>query len=265
MKKNKSCAQDTDIKWDIRPRTLVVGASGGIGMALLPGLSVDRAKLGVHCWNYTKKFMDLSESGSIAQENFRIFCGDVRDPKYCDKLVEDYVSWAGGIDNLVVLCGGIANPCHWSELSYNDWNSDLALNLSAPFFISRKAFGYMKQNNHGRIILFSTESSLHGGSPFSLPYATGKLGIECLVKGFAREGAKCNITVNGIRPGFIASGFHERWQFKTEEDLKKRIDLVPMKRAGTPAEVADLVLFLLSRNAGYITGDTISISGGDWL
>jgi NAD(P)-dependent dehydrogenase (short-subunit alcohol dehydrogenase family) len=123
----------------------------------------------------------------------------------------------------------------------------------------------MKKNNHGRIILFSTESALHGGSPFSLPYATGKLGIECLVKGFAREGAKFNITVNGIRPGFIASGFHERWQFKTVEDLRKRIDLVPMKRAGSPAEVADLIFFLLSKNAGYITGDTISISGGDWL
>lgn len=261
----RSSTKTPEIQGTIFPRTLVVGASGGIGRALLPLLCVDNAKLGVHCWKNAGIFKDFSDGDYIHKDDFRIFCGDVRDPRYCDQLIDDYIRWSGGIDNLIVLSGGIANPCHWSELSYDDWNSDLALNLSAPFFISRKCFEYMSKNKTGRIILFSTESSLHGGSPYSLPYATGKLGIECLVKGFAREGARCNITVNGIRPGFIASGFHERWQFKTEDDLKKRIQMIPLKRAGTTDEVANLILFLLSKGSGYITGEMISISGGDWL
>ena len=249
----------------IFPRTLVVGGSGGIGKALLPLLCVDNAKLGVHCWKNTTSFQKFTDENFLHPNDFNIFCGDVRGPSYCEQLIEDYVSWSGGIDNLVVLSGGISNPCHWSELSYDNWDSDIALNLSAPFFLSRKSIEYMKKNKNGKIILFSTESSLHGGSPFSLPYATGKLGIECLVKGFARDCASFNVTVNGIRPGFIASGFHERWQYKTQEEIKSRINMIPLKRAGTTAEVASLIVFLLSKGSGYITGEVISISGGDWL
>jgi NAD(P)-dependent dehydrogenase (short-subunit alcohol dehydrogenase family) len=117
----------------------------------------------------------------------------------------------------------------------------------------------------GSIVLTGTESALHGGSPTSFPYGVAKRGIECLVQGLAREGAPHGVTVNGVRPGFIASGFHERWLGKSPAALANRAAMVPMQRAGTPEEVAALITYLLSDWARYITGQMLAVTGGDWL
>ena len=117
--------------------------------------------------------------------------------------------------------------------------------------------------NGGKIILFSTESALHSANPTSLGYGVAKAGIECLTKALAKEGAQNNILVNCIRPGFINSGFHERWQGKTQEDLNKRIEYIPLKKAGTPGEVSAMIAYLLSDWGNFITGQSIGITGGN--
>ena len=110
-----------------------------------------------------------------------------------------------------------------------------------------------------------TGSALHGGSAQSFPYAIAKRGTECMIQGLAREGAPENILVNGVRLGFISSEFHERWHEKTEDDLKARADLVPLKRAGDPDEAAALMIYLLSGWSSFITGQMFPLTGGDWL
>ena len=117
----------------------------------------------------------------------------------------------------------------------------------------------------GQIILVGTESAIHGGSPTSLAYGVAKRGIECLVLGLAREGSRNNILVNGIRLGFIRSGFHKRWQNITEDDLFNRENLVLLKRAGAPEEAAAMMIYLLSGWSKFITGQMIPVTGGDWL
>ncbi|MBT6361404.1 MAG: SDR family oxidoreductase, partial [Rhodospirillaceae bacterium] len=99
----------------------------------------------------------------------------------------------------------------------------------------------------------------------SFPYAIAKRGTEALVQGLAREGAPHDILVNGLRFGFITSGFHERWHEKTEDDLTERANLVPLKRGGHPDEAAALMIYLLSGWARFITGQMIPLTGGDWL
>ena len=151
-------------------------------------------------------------------------------------------------------------------MSEADWESEIPLNLNHPFFLARTAMRKMKeQKTGGRIVLTGTESALHGGSAQSFPYAVAKRGTECMVQGLAREGAPSDILVNGVRLGFIASGFHERWHDKTEADMKERADMVPLKRGGHPEEVAALVIYLLSDWAGFITGQMLPLTGGDWL
>ncbi|MAF94206.1 MAG: hypothetical protein CMM60_00340, partial [Rhodospirillaceae bacterium] len=110
-----------------------------------------------------------------------------------------------------------------------------------------------------------TESALHGGSAESFPYAIAKRGTECMVQGLAREGAADGILVNGLRFGYIASGFHQRWHKRTEADMKDRAQMVPLKRGGEPEEAAALMVYLLSGWAGFITGQMIPLTGGDWL
>ena len=92
-----------------------------------------------------------------------------------------------------------------------DWERDMAVNLNQPFYLARAAMAHMKdQASGGAILLTGTESALHGGSAQSFPYAVAKRGAECMVQGLAREGAPDAILVNGLRFGFITSGFHQR-------------------------------------------------------
>ncbi len=241
-------------------KVLVVGASGGIGQALIRLLLKGPAStVGIH----------RSSAGSSSHPNDgKHVLIDLQSTlitdEDCRKLVTEFTERAGGIDALVALCGGIAKNDHWRNLSEKEWKDDIDLNLNIPFLLSRAAMKLMEDQG-GRIVLMGTESALHGGSPTSFAYGVAKRGIECLVQGLALEGAKYNILVNAVRPGFIRSGFHERWQDKTEDELIKRAEYVPVKRAGEPEEVAALIIYLLSEWSGFITGQIFAITGGDWL
>ena len=118
-------------------------------------------------------------------------------------------------------------------MSGDDWEKEIAVNLNQPFYLARAAMEWMKSSGAGgRIVLTGTESALHGGSAQSFPYAIAKRGTECMVQGLAREGAGDEILVNGIRLGFITSGFHQRWHNKSETELKERAAMVPLTRGG---------------------------------
>lgn len=241
-------------------RILVIGASGGIGSTLVKALiEQEDMWVGAHYASQKRNLEKLSKN----QIRLKLFKKKFQSEKDCIEVVKKFYKWSRRLDALVVCSGAISNPVHWSKLKSKDWEQDLFINLSVPFYISRTAMKYMNKN--GRIVFFGTESSLHGGNPASLAYGVAKMGVECLVKGLAREGAKKGILVNMIRPGFIASGFHQRWQKKSKKDLKKRENMVLIKRAGTPQEVAALIAYLLSDWGGFITGQSLAITGGDWL
>ena len=95
--------------------------------------------------------------------------------------------------------------------------------------------------------------------------AIAKRGTEAMVQGFAREGAPDGILVNGVRLGYIRSGFHQRWHGRTEQQMAERADLVPLKRGGEPEEAAALFIYLLSGWASFMTGQMLALTGGDWL
>ena len=166
----------------------------------------------------------------------------------------------------MVLSGGIYFSGHWKDMPADDWEKNIALNLNQPFYLARAVMERMKgQGGGGRILLTGTESALHGGSPQSFTYAIAKRGTECMIQGLAREGAPLGVLVNGVRFGYIASGFHQRWHGKTETEMSERADMVPLKRGGHPDEAAALMIYLLSDWAGFITGQMIPLTGGDWL
>lgn len=246
-----------DLKFKKDIKTLVVGASSGIGQVFINEFRGSCNFLGCH-YSSGEKFTDSDLIGIKKK---------ITNADDCHQLVDEYCDRAGGIDALVILIGGISNYAHWLELAEEDWNNDIFLNLSAPFFLAQRALQNMKKysNDGGSIVFFSTESAIHGGGAKSLGYGVAKRGIECLVQGVAREAAKSNITVNAIRPGFIESGFHERWQGANQNSIKERINLIPLKRGGTPEEVSFLIRYLISSQARYITGQVLPITGGDWL
>ena len=239
-------------------RILVTGASGGLGRALVDMLlEGSDCVIGAH-----------GAQGRHPSEDERVIHLNkaFESENDCTALVGEFMDQAGGIDALVVLSGGIHFSGHWKDMPADDWERDMDVNLNQPFYLARAAMAEMqKQDTGGRILLTGTESALHGGSAQSFPYAVAKRGTECMVQGLAREGAPGGILVNGVRLGFITSGFHERWHGKTEQDLAERADMVPLKRGGDPEEAAALMVYLLSGWAGFITGQMIPLTGGDWL
>jgi len=241
-------------------KLLVVGASGGMGRALIDLLLAGpESCIGAH-----RVFGEPVSVDSHTSHQILDLQGPLKNEKDCIDLVNNFAEQAKGVNLLVVLCGGISRSAHWKDLTESEWNDDINLNLSIPFFLSRAAMDLMGDSG-GKVVLIGTESALHGGSPTSLPYGVAKRGIECLVQGLAREGAKKGILVNGVRAGFIKTGFHSRWQDKTEEDIMNRIRLIPLGRGGEPEEAAALIIYLLSGWSQFITGQMFAITGGDWL
>jgi len=239
-------------------RILVVGATGGLGRPLVDMLlKSDVAAIGAHGGTQTFE----SEDGRVMPIVHKL-----ENEADCTSVVDGFAEQAGGIDALVALSGAIHFSGHWKDMPAAEWERDIDVNLNQPFYLARAAMRHMTaRGTGGRIVLNGTESAIHGGSAMSFPYAIAKRGTECMVEGLAREGAKDNILVNGVRLGCIRSGFHERWHNKTDADMAERIDLIPLKRAGAPEEVAALICYLLSGWAGFITGQMIPLTGGDWL
>lgn len=237
-------------------RVLVTGATGGLGRALVEMLlEGPDCTIGAHG---NSQELDIDDARVIPLQ--KAFSSE----EDCRSLVDDFIQKAGGIDGLVVLSGAIHYSGHWKDMSGADWENEIAINMNQPFYLARAAMAHMREDG-GRILLTGTESALHGGSATSFPYAVAKRGTECMVQGLAREGAPDGILVNGVRFGFIESGFHQRWHNRTPEQMIERAELVPLKRGGHVDEAAALMTYLLSDWAGFITGQMIPLTGGDWL
>ena len=239
-------------------RILIAGATGGLGRALVNMLlEGPDCAIGAHGGSNE---IDLSDKRVISIRQ------DFSSEADCNAAIDQFIAEAGGLDALVVLSGGIHFKGHWKDAPADGIEKDMAVNLIHPFYLARTAMARMTaQGTGGKILLTGTESALHGGSSLSFPYAIAKRGTECMVQGLAREGAPENILVNGLRMGYITSGFHQRWLDKHDKELEERRQLVPLKRGGHPDEAAALMIYLLSGWAGFITGQMIPLTGGDWL
>jgi len=240
-------------------KILIIGASSDMAAPVNERLIKSGAVVGLHYNTSVEKISNYSEEAKIKKIKAHLESSDD-----CYKLIDFFVDWAGGIELLIILIGGIKEPVSWEKLTEEHWRYDLNINLIVPFFLAQRAISYMKKSG-GRIIFTSTASASHGGGSTSMAYGIAKGAIEYMTKGLARDCAKFNILVNAIAPGFIKTRFHTEKMHRNEEQLKNRAELVPLKRAGTTKEVAEAIMFLISKNASYITGHILPVSGGDWL
>ena len=240
-------------------KILIVGASSDLAVSLNEILYNSDNIAGLH-FNTNDKPLSKYDEG----EKVKKFQKDINSSLACFRLVDDFVNWAGGIDCLIQLSGGIKKPANWEDLTEEEWSYDLSVNMIMPFFLAQRAILHMKKSG-GRIVMTSTASAVHGGGPTSLAYGVAKAGVECIVKGLARDCAKYNILVNAIAPGVFLTKFHTEKMKRNQEQLQERVKLVPLKRAGTTEELAGTIMYLLSESASYITGQVIAISGGERL
>lgn len=243
-------------------KALITGSSSGIGAKTALLLSEYGADVGIHYFSNKEEANKVMKQIEKNGGKYELFQGDLLDKNFCDKLVDQFVNSFGKIDILVNNAGALENTKSFLDLTWSDWENALKLNLLGPFFIAQKAFKAMKKSGGGKIINISSISVKYGGGFTSMHYGASKASLESITKGLARFGAKYNILVNAIRPGFIDTRFHKKMK-RNKDDIQKRIELIPLKRPGKPEDIARMVVFLASESGDYITGEIFTVSGGD--
>ena len=156
---------------------------------------------------------------------------------------------------VLVNNAGVRQDTLMMSMTDEQWESVLNTSLQGMYYVTKQVLNQMLMNRYGRIINMVSLSGLKG-QPGQVNYSAAKAGMIGATKALAQEIAKRNVTVNAIAPGFIKTDMTEELN---EGDLKK---MIPMQRFGEVQEVADLVGFLASKNASYITGQVVSINGG---
>lgn len=243
---------------DFSGRTAVVsGATRGIGRAIAGKLLAAGANvIGIYAEN-------TEAAASFANEN-KQYSSQLK-LQQCDIAQEAEVkSLFSMVENnypaldILVNNAGIRRDAMLALMRTEQWQQVIDTNLTGTYFMAKQAVLLMMQNKYGRIINI-TSPVAHLGFPGQANYAASKAGQVALTKTLAQEVAKKKITVNCVSPGFIATDFIKDLDHDQLTAYKK---LVPMRRFGTPEEVADAVLFLAGRQAAYITGTVLEVNGG---
>ena len=235
---------------------IVTGASRGIGEAIAKQLSSCGAKIILIARN-SDQLVAVKETiisnGGIAES----MAGDVSNLNSISEIVTNTIDKWGQID-ILVNNAGIACDNIIMRMKEDDWDSVMNINLKGCFNGIKSVARPMIKNKAGRIINITSVIGQIGNAGQS-NYAASKAGIMGLTKSMAKELGSRNITVNAVAPGYITTDMTNELNDEVKEQMKSSI---PLGRLGTPDDVANLVCFLASDEAGYITGQTFNVDGG---
>jgi 3-oxoacyl-[acyl-carrier protein] reductase len=235
---------------------LVTGAARGIGRAIAETLAREGADL-VLCDVQEDWLKDAVAAVQAMGRQAVGFGVNVADSAGVTETVNRAIEKLGRLD-ILVNNAGITRDGLLVRMSDEDWDAVLSVNLRGAFLFTRAATKPMMKQRSGCIVNIASIIGLIGNAG-QCNYAASKAGMIALTKSTAKELAARNIRVNAVAPGFIESKMTE----VLSEDVKnKMLETIPLKRFGTPADVAKAVLFLSSDAASYITGHTLTVSGG---
>ncbi|HVT54413.1 MAG TPA: SDR family NAD(P)-dependent oxidoreductase [Dongiaceae bacterium] len=243
--------------FDFSKRTLLLtGAAGGIGRGIAQEFFAGGANV---------VLADLNEKGA-AKAAQAIDAGGSRtaavkleasNPADVERAIEHCLERFGRLDYLVTAAA-IFEDHPFETMTDEQWHRTIAANLDSVFYACRRAVPAMSDG--GAIVNLASEAAHTGGSPMHAHYGATKAGVLAFTKTIARELAP-RIRVNAVSPGTIDTPMVSRWL----EDRPDYVDTIPMRRLGTPRDVAQAVAFLCSSAASYITGTTIHVNGGGYV
>lgn len=241
---------------------IVTGAAGGIGEATARKLAERGARV-----------VGIDIQGELVQEVMASLPDgtavtlDVTDAGAAARTVEQIHQRFGRLDILVNVAGGTADaPPGIDELTVEAWHRVLALNLHAPLYLSLAAAPYLKARRWGRIVTVGSGAGRSHSRSHVVPYASAKAGAHGLMRQLAVELAPFGVTCNVVAPGLILSARgRETWEQRSEDDQRRQLSTIAIGRLGEPAEVANVIAFVVSDEAGYIVGQTIMVDGGHWM
>ena len=235
---------------------IVTGAAQGIGKEIAYSLAKEGANVAVSDIDLEHAEQTAAEIRKMGREAL-VVKADVSMPEEAANIVEKTIDKLGSLD-ILVNNAGITRDNFILRMKNEDWDKVLAINLKGVFNCIKAAAKVMLKQRKGRIVNMASIIGLIGNAG-QANYAASKAGVIALTKSCAKEFGSRGITVNAIAPGFISTKMTE----VLKEDIKqKMLGNIPLGRFGLPADVANLVLFLVSDEANYITGQVINVDGG---
>ncbi len=238
---------------------LVTGAAQGIGKAIALLLARNGADIVVSDINLEKAEETAKEIGSIGPKAMA-FKVDVANLNDVEQMVGAILDKFGKID-ILVNNAGITRDKLILRMTEEDWDAVLNVNLKGTFHCTKVVVRHMAKQRGGKIVSIASVVGEMGNAG-QVNYAASKAGVIGLTKTIAREFAQRRINVNAIAPGYIETPMTEVLPEKVKEELKR---LIPMERLGKPEDVAEAVLFLVSEESNYITGQVLNVNGGIYM
>ena len=238
-------------------KALVTGSSRGIGRKIVEVFLANGCEVWGLCTKPSKAKDELEKCASDNGVSFHEICCDCGDAAALKECIKGALEASGGFDVLVNNAGITRDGLSFA-MPMENWQDVINVNLTGPFVINQLVSYDMIHKKKGSIINMASISGVHGEAG-QVNYSASKAGIIGFTKSLAKEVASRNILVNAVAPGFIETNMTDVLKQEVKDEIAKNI---PLKRMGTPQDVANVVKFLASEDSSYITGQVISVDGG---
>jgi len=243
---------------------IVTGATGGIGFEVARRLGKDGftvALNGIHDEEWAKRVAELKSEGINAE----YYGFDVTDENAVTSNIKAIGDKYGKIDVLVNNAGGLGGRSRFEEMTTEFYRNVMALNLDSVFFTSRAAIPFLKKGENSTIINYTSNAGWNAGGPGAGIYGTSKAGVHTITRALAKDLSEYGIRVNAVSPGTIDTPFHAQIKSTKPEVFASWANNIMLGRLGQPEDVAGVVSFLASKDAAFLTAETIQVGGGQAL
>ena len=243
---------------------IVTGATSGIGFAVAKRLGSDGFTViinGIEHEEGAKRVAELTAEGITAEYYGFDVTKEEGVTENITKIGEKY----GRIDVLVNNAGGLGGRSRFEDMTTEFYRFVMALNLDSVFFASRAAIPFLKKGDNPTIINYTSNAGWNAGGPGAGIYGTSKAGVHTITRALAKDLAEYGIRVNAVSPGTIDTDFHKQIKSTKPEVFASWANNIMLKRLGQPEDVAGVISFLASKDASFLTAETIQVGGGQAL